>query len=523
MSTKVKGGLFELIKSLSKSEKRYFKLISSRHTIGDENNYVRLFDFIDKQDVYNEKQLFIEFNGEAFLHRFSITKKRLYDHVLNALDAYYSSSSIDSQLFKLIHSADILYKKSLYDQCNRILRSAEKLAEKHEKYSILTEIRRKQKKLIENSAYSGSSITELHEIEVKDKNILSKIELYNTLWTLKSKMFLTLSRKGKARSEDELFEYRNIIEQLPKDLKTEVLSFDSAYLYNHIQSAFYFAIDDMEKTYIFLRANLKTFEDKEDAINSNLNTYFSLLTNTIYVSEQLGYHQDSTALLKVLKSIPIRFDLSGNEDLQIKLFASSISIELSLLTHRGEYHQAHSLFPIIESGLKEFGNKVSPVRKAFIQFKLATVQLGLGNFSGALKWINLILNDTDLDGNEDILSYTQILELLVHLEMEHNQLLPYSLKNAQRFLKSRNRLYSFERVFLQFVSKRIKCTNQIDAQILWEELYNELSQIQEDSFEGLALEYFDFIAWAESKFKKTSFTEILKQKFNSKYKKSLQI
>ena len=95
MSTKVKEGLFELIKSLSKSEKRYFKLISSRHTIGDENNYVRLFDFIDKQDVYNEKQLFIEFNGEAFLHRFSITKKRLYNHVLNALYEFYSSSSID--------------------------------------------------------------------------------------------------------------------------------------------------------------------------------------------------------------------------------------------------------------------------------------------------------------------------------------------------------------------------------------------------------------------------------------------
>jgi hypothetical protein len=200
-----------------------------------------------------------------------------------------------------------------------------------------------------------------------------------------------------------------------------------------------------------------------------------------------------------------------------------MSIELSLLTHRGEYHQAHSLFPIIERDLKEFGNKVSPVRKAFIQFKLATIQLGLGNFSGALKWINLILNDTELDGNEDILSYTQILELLVHLEMQHNQLLPYSLKNTQRFLKSRNRLYSFERVFLQFVSKRIKCTNQIDAQILWEELYDELSQIQEDSFEGLALGYFDFIAWAESKFKKISFTEILKQKFISKYKKSLQI
>lgn len=520
MSTKVKEGLFELIKSLSKSEKRYFKLLSSRHTIGDENNYVRLFDFIDKQEAYDEDVLFKEFKGEAFLHRFSITKKRLYDHILNALDAFYASSSIDAQLFKLMHSADILYTKSLYDQCTRILRSAEKLAEKHEKYTLLIEIKRKQKKLIENNGYSDVTSDEIEKIEQKDAFLLQHIAQYNKLWKVKSELFFQLSRKGKARSEKERQLYNLIFDKLPKNLKTDELPFDSAYLYNHIRSAYWFAVGDLEKSYIYLRANLKTFEEREGVIEINLNTYFSLLTNTIYVSEQLGYHHDSSEFLKVLKSIPTRFDVTSNEDLQIKLFASSISIELSLLTHRGEYLQAQALIPIIERGLKEFGAKISPVRKAFIQFKLATIQLGLGEFSGALKWINLILNDTELDDSEDILSYTQILDLLVHLEMKHNQLLPYALKNTQRFLKSRNRLYNFEKVFLQFVSKRIKCANELDAQVLWEELYTDLSQIKDDSFEGLAMEYFDFISWSESKFKKKPFTELLKQKFNQKYKKS---
>ena len=58
MSSKVNSALFDLVKSMSKSEKRYFKLMSSRHTIGDENNYVRLFDFLDKQEEYDEDNLF---------------------------------------------------------------------------------------------------------------------------------------------------------------------------------------------------------------------------------------------------------------------------------------------------------------------------------------------------------------------------------------------------------------------------------------------------------------------------------
>ena len=519
MSTKVKESLFELIRSLSKSEKRYFKLLSSRHTIGDENNYVRLFDYIDKQTVYDEDLLFKEFKGEPFLHRFSITKKRLYDHILNALDAFHSASSIDAQIFKLLHSTDILYTKSLYDQCGRILRSAEKLAEKHEKFILLAEIRKKQKKLIENNGYFDASLNELEEVQQKDEMILQEIRRNNSFWQIKSHLFFHLSRKGKARSEEELQVYTRIFEKLPVDLPIEDLPFETAYLYNHIRSAYWFAVGDLEKSYVYLKLNHQTFEEREGVIEPNLNNYFSLLTNAIFVSETLGYHHDSTEYLKKLKAIPLRFDLASNEDMQIKLFASTYSIELSLLTHRGDYAQADATVPLIERGLMEFGEKISPVRKAFIQFKISTIKLGLGNHSAALKWINTILNDSDLDESEDILSYTQILDLLVHLEMKHGQLLPYALKNTQRFLKTRNRLYTFERVFLQFVSKRIKCTNDLDAEILWEELYNDLSGIKEDSFEGLALEYFDFISWAESKFKKRPFTEILKDKFNKKFRK----
>jgi len=520
MSTKLKESLFELIKALSKSEKRYFKLLSSRHTIGEENNYVRLFDYIDKQTVYDEDAIFKEFKNEAFLHRFSITKKRLYDHILNALDAFHTASSIDAQLFNSMHSADILYSKSLYEQCSRVLRSAEKLAEKHEKFTLLLEIRKKQKKLIENNGYTDIAAQDLVQVLEKDKQILEQLKQYNSFWKIKSDLFFQLSRKGKARSKEECKAFEDIIAELPANLSTKELAFETAYLYNHIMSAYSFAIGNMENSYVYLKANLNTFETREGVIENNLNSYFSLLTNAIYVSEKLGYFNDSNELLKTLKSISGRFEQTQNEDMQIKLFASSSSIELSLLTHRGDYDQAEKLIPIVEQGLMNFGDKISSVRKAYIQFKLATIQLALGNYSAALKWINAILNESGLDETEDILSYTQILDLLIHLEKKHDQLLPYALKNTQRFLKSRNRLYSFEKVFLQFVSKRIKCKNDLDAEVLWEELYHDLSEIREDSFEGLALEYFDFISWAESKFKKRSYTELLKEKFNQTYKKA---
>ena len=99
MSNKASSSLFELIKSLTKSEKRYFKVLSSKHVIGNENKYIQLFDFIDSMEDYNEDIIIDHFKGEAFLNKFSITKARLYDHILNSLEQFHATNNVDAQLF----------------------------------------------------------------------------------------------------------------------------------------------------------------------------------------------------------------------------------------------------------------------------------------------------------------------------------------------------------------------------------------------------------------------------------------
>ena len=47
--------LFNLIQSLSKSEKRFFKLSSSLQE--GEKNYLKLFETIEKQQQYNESEI----------------------------------------------------------------------------------------------------------------------------------------------------------------------------------------------------------------------------------------------------------------------------------------------------------------------------------------------------------------------------------------------------------------------------------------------------------------------------------
>jgi hypothetical protein len=52
-----KSNAFALIKSLTMSEKRYFKIFSERHTIGTQNKYVVLFSELDKSEEENDQDL----------------------------------------------------------------------------------------------------------------------------------------------------------------------------------------------------------------------------------------------------------------------------------------------------------------------------------------------------------------------------------------------------------------------------------------------------------------------------------
>lgn len=514
MSKTASNSIHELIQSLSKSEKRYFKILSSRHTIGEQNNYIRLFDFIESQQKYDEEALFKHFKNESFLNKFSITKNRLYEAIMKSLDAYHSSSSIDASIYRLLHGAEILYKKSLYKHCKKQLLSAERLAKKHDRYGLLVEINNRYKKLIETEGYHNIETKALEKMYSDDLNYISKLNHYADLWKLKSELFLLLNNKGKARTKEELSKYNKLTDQITKESTEAAQSFDSIYLTNHIYSASYFASNEIEKSLEHLYIIIEQYKAKPIRIKQEPNVYFSTLSNVIYIESKLGNYKAAIDHLKELKSFPRTYKIDLNRDLEIKLFSSVNSIELSLLIYQGKYSEAAELAEPIGKGLSTYSSKISPLRKAYLSFKVAVAHFSLGNYHKALEWINSILNDGKLDQKEDLNSFVQIVDLLIHLELNHQDLLPYAIKNTQRFLKSRNRSYKFETIFLKYLNKIAKSTDKFEEHQLLEKVLVEIEEIKNDDFEKTALEYFDFESWIHSKLKNKPMPQIRKEVYN---------
>lgn len=517
MNSKVNSALFDLIKSMTKSEKRYFKVLSSRHTIGEENNYVRIFDYLDRSESYNEEELYTAFSGEAFLNRFTITKKRLYDHILSALDAYHAEKSERAQLFKMLNAADILYKKSLYDQCRRQLNSAEKQALKIQDDLILVMISDQKKRLLETIGYAAVDSLEVQELVQSCERFLENAHTENSLWGVKSQLYKRLLSKGISRGAEDIKEYTEICRPA-FDLGGENLTnIESIYLLHHIRSIFHYAIGELDTSYEYLQRNISLFEGQADIITREPEKYISILTNAVYIADRLGKHTEALSLLGVLKRRTNDLDLS--EDFKIKSFSTYQSISLSLELRMGNLEAALAFIPEIEKGIQDFGDKMNAVRRAFLEYKMAVLFLNLGEYSTALKKLQHVLQDPEIDTDTDLVSFAYLLELILYIEQGKDDLLCYKLKSAERFFKKRERLHKVESALLKFIQKWSKTTDHFDRIDFIEDFSNELESIvSNDSREALVLDYFDLISWCKSKKTGRSMGECLREAYNAHIK-----
>jgi hypothetical protein len=516
MSKTTSDLLFRFIKALTSTEKRYFKLFASRHTIGNKNEYLKMFEAFDRMSTYNETDLRKSFRQLKARNSFAIAKNRLYETILRSLDSYHSESSIDVQLRSQLHYVEILFKKSLYDECGKLLQKAKKLAVKYEKHSVVLDAHKWEKRLIEKDGYTTTTESEINNLLEDELLCVDMINNYCEFWNIKSRLFFMLSRYGKVRDISELQNFKTIIDNVLLKSEASALSYETRYLYYHIYSAYFFGIGNYPESYDYIKKHLELMEKNPNMLKEEPNKYFAAVTNMIYICTQLGKFKEIHKWVVKLNNIPEMLGKKTTEDLEIKLFSSSNSALLSLYIQTGDFKKAELLIPAIETGLKKYENKINKIREAFLYFNISIVYFSTGKFNEALKWINKLLNDHIPDVNEDIYTLARLLDLAIHLEIGNNDLIPYTLRSVQRYLNKRKRMYRFESVFVDFVKVIARAKTERDKKLSYAWLKDQLLTIYNDPFEKPVFEYFDFLTWVESKVSNKTFAELTVEKVTSK-------
>ncbi|MEL6717888.1 MAG: hypothetical protein AAFP82_04165, partial [Bacteroidota bacterium] len=127
--------VFNLVKSLSRSEKRSFRLYLKRVQKEGKPLFVTLFEQLEQMQIFDEALLKKKM-GEFKPSQFANLKRNLYYHLLTCLKLLGTPKKINIQIRELLDFAELLYDRGLYLQALKILAKAKKKA-KESQYDML--------------------------------------------------------------------------------------------------------------------------------------------------------------------------------------------------------------------------------------------------------------------------------------------------------------------------------------------------------------------------------------------------
>ena len=501
MSNKASNQLFLLIKSLSKQEKRYFKIFSSRHS-SDNNNYYTLYQIISQQEEYDENKVIEKLKDQQFVNRLSIAKTRLYDQLLKSLNSFHANKTIDSELFFILQSIEVLYHKALYKAAWKKMQRGLKLAKKYEKHELTLQLFRWEHKLLEKENYESLDSDNLDLMWNTENTIVDQIKTYNKLWFIKSKIFKILFYSG-SRSRKNIGLVNHFLKKNIDSIDKNELSVRSKFLMHHIYSAYYYSINELEESYDQLKHNLELMERFPWMFVDNPYSQISLVSNMAFIGFKLRKHRDINPLLIKLKDFKKTAE-DSDVNLQIRWFYSYYSIYLAVQMEQQPIEINEFEINQIYKGLEKFEEKLPTFRKLDLQFALSVYYFKAGETRIALKGVHSILNELNSKLNPDMFFAARFFYLILLLEMDKIDYLNVAWTSTKRSLLINKSLRPEGLILKEFFDQVCK-SGHPDLYELLGIFIADMDKLKSFHY----IEYFDFKKWAIEKKESIQTTDAL--------------
>lgn len=500
--------LFKLVKSLTKSEKRFFKLTSSLQS--GEKNYLKIFDAIEKQAEYDEEALKEEFKHETFIRHLPSEKNHLYKLILKSLRAFYSEQSISSQLKQEIKNVEILYNKALYKECEKFVSRAKELAANYEKFYYWYELISWQKKLLEEAYEEGEFSTNLDELIEEEEMVISKLRNLAEYQVIYSKINLIFRSGGFTRNEKERQIVADIADYHLIKGKNTALSTKAASICYYIKGLCAATTRNYQDSFQFFNRTKEILDNNPKIKMDSQQRYVMTLLHLLRCYIDNNDFEQAENLIAEIRELGDKKGFNTT-DVKVRIFANTYNQELDLLHKKGEFQKAVDLLTEIDAGKELYEDKISKEQEVRFLYNKAYSFFGVGEYKKALSFLNEVLNDNEQNLRQDIYSFSRLLNVVLHYELENYDFLEYVIKSTNRYLSKYERDYRIEDVIVKYMRKLSKASSAINSQEIFEAMKLEIDELMQDHQERVVLEFLHIPAWIESKIQRISFSDAVKR------------
>ncbi len=507
--------LYQLIKSLHKSEKRNFKLYIKRNSANEDLKIVQLFDALDKMANYDETALLKKLPAIK-KQQLSNIKAHLYKQVLASLRLLSSGENIDIQLHEQLDHARILYNKGLYHQSLKILDRLKEIAHHYYQDSFLIQIISLEKKIetlhitrsLQDRAASLSA--EANEVNENRRNItqLSNLTLQLYSWYIKN---------GHARNEeDETGVKKFFKDHFPRNAYNLKGFYERLYLH---QSYCWYAFirQDFIMYYRHTQKWVDLFHEHRHMIGVEPAHYIKGLHNLLNAHFDLRNFQQFDVALKQFEKFAASDVAREVENNRIQIFVYLTTARINRHFMMGTFSEGLKLVPFIEEKLEEYELYLDRHRILVFYYKIASLYFGSGDYDTSIDYLQKIIN-WKVDLRNDLQCYSRLLHLLAHYELGNYELMEPLTKSVYRFMAKMDNLTVVEEEMFRFLRQNFYLSAR-QMMPEFEKLLQKIKKFEKSRFETRAFAYLDIISWLESKAMNQPMAKVIHDKYLSSKKR----
>ena len=463
--------IFNIIKSMSMNEKRAFKIFCKKHTLGNQNKYILLFDTIDNSQEFDEKMIknTLENNGYASNY-FSSDKNYLSRTILKSLNEFHSEKTCDLKIKQNLISIEILFYKGLYKECLSLINKTKRIKLASESPYLMLETIKWEKKCIGYSkglleAIQTNNLLDDYFDNIKSEKIIT--DFYYKSYYYKNSIGKT-PNKDLERNFNEIFSHSVFNNNdASRNIHTNIFFYLIYANYHHVKKDLLIELDYLRKVIVF-------FNDNKIYKLENPLDYISIYIRIIDINKQ---YKESTFYddLKTLRSFDKFINIQDKVSKE-RIFLHTYQAEIEYLLNFNNLEKGLEIMTEMQLKLKKYEYIIEPYYIMSIYYLFASIYCSIGNFSNGLKYVNTILNEYNFNQRPKTYIKTEFLNIVIHYELNNYDLVQKNIISLKKKYNNHFKLSFLEKNILKTILMIISNPNIIHERAAFFKLKNKIEE-----------------------------------------------
>ncbi len=501
--------LFRLIATMSKQEKRYFKLYTSFYSKEQGSSRLRLFDIIDREKPASDAALLALVQNEPFATYLAWIKNQLTDLILSSLASYHTESKPDFELRKLLAHADILFDRGLYSHCRKVLARAEKKAEKMEQHLLLMEVFARQRALLLLKNVSESLETDIDALHAKADSTLHDILSTNRYLALMDSTQVISARHASMPNQKDLDKLQEVLAAPLLQDSTQATTFVAKIAFHNIRGIHALLTNNDEEACFHYQQAMRIWKEHPGMIEEHPGQYRRYCTNYLNCLVSGNDEKEFSAVVQEIKALPSTASESALSSLK-----DVWNLELLFYMNRGSLERSATVISEIQTSLQTSTDGLQPHALVTLCYNCGIFYFLESRHRKTLDYLSMIVNEHRIELKRDIQEFTRVFSLVAHYELRNVEILDNLIRSARRFVKHRNAVFALEKSMFRAIGRLATCADTASTYSIFEALHAELCAMLHDPDPRKPLGLIELLFWTESKLCKRPVREVFMEKMN---------